>query len=196
MRGRGAQRYVSSEKRRGEVMSSVTLYTGGCRSGKSTLAVEHACGISENICFIATCVPQDDEMKSRVEKHQRERPACWRVIEEPLDLAGAIRSVDAAAHPAILVDCLTLWVCNLMCRETDPINGEKEMAGEAEKVIAAARQYAGDVIFVSNEVGMGIMPANAMARNYGDLAGRCNQVIAKGADRALFVSCGIAMTLK
>ena len=177
-------------------MGSITLYTGGCRSGKSTLAVKQACDISENVCFIATCVPQDNEMKRRVEKHQQERPASWHVIEEPLDVAGAISTVEASAHPVILIDCLTLWVCNLMCREKDPVKREQQMASEAEKVIDAAKQFAGDVIFVSNEVGMGIMPANAMARNYGDLAGRCNQVIATAADKAMFVSCGIAMTLK
>lgn len=175
---------------------AVTLYTGGCRSGKSTLAVEQARSLSENVCFIATCTPQDDEMKQRVKKHQAERPSTWQLIEEPLALADTITKVDPSAYPVILIDCLTLWVCNLMCHESNPLNKEKQMASEAKKLIDSANQYDGDIIFVSNEVGMGIIPANAMSRNYADLAGRCNQIIAKGADKAIFVSCGIGITLK
>ncbi|MBW8016165.1 MAG: bifunctional adenosylcobinamide kinase/adenosylcobinamide-phosphate guanylyltransferase [Planctomycetes bacterium] len=175
---------------------AVTLYTGGCRSGKSNLALEMAREVSESVCFIATCVPQDDEMHLRVKKHQQERPSSWRLIEEPLNLAGAISAVDRKNFPVVLVDCLTLWICNLMCAENDPLGCENQMAIEAEKIIDSARQYGGDVIFVSNEVGMGIMPVNAMSRNYADLAGRCNQVIAKGADKVIFVSCGIGIKLK
>lgn len=174
----------------------VTLYTGGCRSGKSSLAVEMAREISDNVCFIATCVPQDEEMHLRVSKHQAERPSSWKVIEEPVNVAEAVNGVDASAYPVILVDCLTLWVCNLMCQENDPLNTEEQMAIEAEKLIESAKQYDGEVIFVSNEVGMGIIPANAMARNYADLAGRCNQVIARGAEKVIFVSCGIGIALK
>lgn len=175
---------------------AVTLYTGGCRSGKSSLALETARQASENVCFIATCVPQDDEMHLRVKKHQQERPSDWKLIEEPLNLAGAISGVDRDECPVVLVDCLTLWICNLMCHQDNPLNSEKQMALEADKIIQSSRQYGGDVIFVSNEVGMGIMPVNAMSRNYADLAGRCNQVIAKGADKVIFVSCGIEINLK
>lgn len=174
----------------------VTLYTGGCRSGKSSLALEMARGISENVCFIATCVPQDEEMHLRVRKHQQERPSSWQLIEEPLELAKAISKIDSSSYPVLLVDCLTLWICNLMCQENQQLNCEKQMAVEAEKLIDSAKQYGGDVIFVSNEVGMGIMPADAMSRNYADLAGRCNQVIAREANKVIFVSCGIGITLK
>ena len=174
----------------------VTLYTGGCRSGKSGLAVELAKELSGKVCFIATCVPGDDEMRLRVKKHQEQRPASWQLVEEPVGLAQAISKVDAEAFGVILVDCLTLWVCNLMCREKDSLSREEEMAVEARGLIDAANQYGGDVIFVSNEVGMGIMPTNAMARNYADLAGCCNQVIAAGANKVVFVSCGIGITLK
>lgn len=174
----------------------VTLYTGGCRSGKSSLALDMALETSGNVCFIATCVPQDDEMHLRIKKHKDERPSSWKLIEEPLDIAGAIRNVDSSDCPVILVDCLTLWICNLMCEENKPLSCERQMTIEAEKLIDSAKQYGGDVILVSNEVGMGIMPTNAMARNYADLAGRCNQVIAKGADNVIFVSCGIGIILK
>ena len=174
----------------------VTLYTGGCRSGKSSLALEMARGTSKNVCFIATCVPQDEEMHLRVRKHQQERPSSWHLIEEPLELANAISNVDSSAYPVILVDCLTLWICNLMCEENKSLTTEEEMADKAEKLIDSAKQCGGEVIFVSNEVGMGIMPANVMSRNYVDLAGRCNQVIAREANKVIFVSCGIPITLK
>ena len=174
----------------------VTLYTGGCRSGKSSLALEMARKTSENVCFIATCIPQDEEMRLRVRKHQKEKPSSWDLIEEPLDLAGAISKVKPSAFPVILIDCLTLWVCNLMCREKNPLITEEKMAVEVEKLVDSAKQHGGEVIFVSNEVGMGIMPANAMSRNYADLAGRCNQVVAKGANKVIFVSCGIGIILK
>ena len=174
----------------------VTLYTGGCRSGKSSLALEMARETSENVCFIATCVPQDDEMRLRVKKHQEARPAGWQLIEEPIAVGDAISKVDSSAYPIILVDCLTLWICNLMCEEKNSLITEEEIAAQAEKLVDSAKQYGGEVIFVSNEVGMGIMPANAMSRNYADLAGRCNQVVAKGANKVIFVSCGIGITLK
>ena len=174
----------------------VTLYTGGCRSGKSGLALELAKEISEHACFIATCVPQDDEMRLRVKRHQDHRPSDWQLIEEPIALAQAIRKVDPLVCPVILIDCLTLWVCNLMCQEKDPLTTEQAMEIQAQKLIDAANEYEGEVIIVSNEVGMGVMPANAMARNYADLAGRCNQVIAAGAKRVVFVASGIGITLK
>ena len=174
----------------------VTLYTGGCRSGKSSMALEHARKLSEKVCFVATCVPQDEEMRLRVKKHQENRPASWDVIEEPLELAQSIKSVNSGHCPVILVDCLALWICNLMSREENAINSEQEMAVEAENVIQASREYGGEVILVSNEVGMGIMPVNDMARKYGDLVGRCNQVIASRADRVILASCGIGITLK
>ena len=177
-------------------MGKVTLYTGGCRSGKSRLACQQAGRLSEKVCFIATCVPQDDQMKQRVKKHQEQRPAGWHVIEEPLNVAEAIRTVDRRQFPVVLVDCLTLWVCNLMCQKALPVKTEQDIAIEAERLIESAREYGGDVFFVSNEVGMGIMPDNEMSRVYMDLAGRCNQVVAAGADTVIFVVSGVGLTLK
>lgn len=187
---------MSLENGKAELMGMITLYTGGCRSGKSRLASEQANKLSEKVCFIATCVPQDEEMKQRVQKHREDRPADWHVIEEPLNVSQVIRTVDRHLFPVILVDCLTLWVCNLMCKKTSPVKTEQDSSIEAEKLIESAREYGGDVIFVSNEVGLGIVPDNEMSRTYVDLAGRCNQAIAKGADNVIFVSCGIGITLK
>ena len=177
-------------------MGLLTLYTGGCRSGKSRLASEQANILSEKVCFIATCVPQDEQMKRRIQKHRRQRPANWQVIEEPLNVSEVIRTVDRREFPVVLVDCLTLWVCNLMCKESSPVKTEQDISMEAKKLIASAREYGQDVIFVTNEVGFGIVPDNEMSRTYVDLAGRCNQTIAKAADNVIFVSCGIGITLK
>ena len=177
-------------------MGMVTLYTGGCRSGKSEMAVDRAKASPGEVCFIATCVAGDDEMKMRVEKHRRNRPAGWKVIEEPVDVAGAIESVDSKTYPVVIVDCLTLWVCNLMCRENDPVKSEEDVAAYATELAEAASKFGGDVIFVTNEVGMGVIPANEMARNYADLAGRCNQIIAKGADEVIMAVSGQPLVLK
>ncbi len=174
----------------------VTLYTGGCRSGKSQMAVARAKAVSGEVCFIATCVAGDDEMKRRVENHRRNRPAGWKVIEEPVDVAGAIESVDSNAYPVVIVDCLTLWVCNLMCMESKPVRSEEDIAVFTAELSEAASKFDGEVIFVTNEVGMGVIPANEMARNYADLAGRCNQIIAKGADKVIMAVSGQPLVLK
>ena len=135
-------------------------------------------------------------MKRRVKKHQEQRPAGWHVIEEPLKVTEAIRTVDRQEFGVVLVDCLTLWVCNLMCQKARPVKTEQDIAIEAERLIESAREYGGDVLFVSNEVGMGIMPDNEIARVYTDLAGRCNQIIAAGADTVIFIVSGVPLTLK
>lgn len=177
-------------------MGRLTLLTGGCRSGKSDLAVKKARELSERVCLIATCVPEDDEMKARIAKHRSQRPRSWKVIEEPVHVAEAMHKVDSGKYQVVLVDCLTLWVCNLMRRQESAITTEEQIAEEAEKLVSAARQFDGDVIFVTNEVGMGIVPANEMARVYTGLVGRCNQVIAAGADTVIFVASGIPLILK
>ena len=177
-------------------MGQLILFTGGSRSGKSSMAVERAKELSEQVCFVATCVPQDDEMAARVAKHRLNRPVGWRVVEEPVNVAEAIGKINPEKYSVVLVDCIALWVCNLMHKAESKISTETQMAEEAQKVVDAAKGFSGDVIIVTNEVGMGVMPANAMARSYSDLIGRCNQVLAAGADRVEFVACGISLILK
>ncbi len=177
-------------------MSCVRLYTGGCRSGKSQAAVEKAKSISQNVCFIATCIPGDQEMRMRVENHRKQRPMNWHVIEEALDIATVLRNIDVEVYPVTIIDCVTLWICNLMCDQKDLMALEDIVSQQSESIISAARQYRGHVIFVTNEVGMGIMPVNNMARHYADLVGRCNQILASYADEVIFFSCGIGLPLK
>jgi adenosyl cobinamide kinase/adenosyl cobinamide phosphate guanylyltransferase len=156
----------------------ITLLIGGARSGKSALALRLAEG---EVVFIATAEPGDAEMAERIERHRAERPASWHTVEEPVDLAGALRSAPPDA--CVVIDCLTLWVANTM---------DEERAREAAAV-AASRP--GATIAITNEVGMGIVPANELAREYRDLLGRVNAIWAEAAERVLLVVAGRTLEL-
>lgn len=179
-------------------MAQVILVTGGSRSGKSSYAVRMAEASPGPRAFIATCSVIDDEMRERVEKHRQARDASrWKtVLEETVDLAGALHS--AGDHKVILVDCLTLWVNNLMheslARGSDMT--EDDVTRSCRALIEACERLSGTVIFVTNEVGMGIVPDNPLSRLFRDLAGRCNQVMAQGADVVTLVACGLHLNLK
>ncbi len=178
-------------------VSRVVLVTGGSRSGKSAHALRLAESRPGPWTFIATCPAIDEELARKIEAHRLERDAQqWATIEEQTDLAGAI--ARAGASGVILVDCLTLWVNNLMYRAA--LAGrevtEGELAGLTAAVLRAARAAAGTVIFVTNEVGLGIVPPEAPTRRYRDLVGRCGQTIGADADAAVLVVCGLAITLK
>ncbi len=167
------------------------LVLGGCRSGKSS----HALGLAEHMgnrrVFVATCVPRDDEMQSRVDRHRQERRDTWSTLEVPLDIAGAITTNSPSAD-VILVDCLTLWLSNLLMETQDMNRIRLRINGLAEAVKTAP----GTVILVSNEVGAGIVPENQLARCYRDLAGWTNQAIAAACDRVVWTVAGIPVTIK
>ena len=178
-------------------MAEIVLVTGGCRSGKSAYAQALAESLPPRRLFVATCPVTDEEMRRRIEAHQfARRDRGWETVEEQLDLAGALRR--APEHSAVLVDCLTLWVNNLMYRaEQDGRTvTEAEIATRAGDVLAAAASCRGTVVFVTNEVGLGVVPDNALARRYRDLVGRANQTIAAQADAVTLVTCGIPWHLK
>ncbi|WP_246805195.1 bifunctional adenosylcobinamide kinase/adenosylcobinamide-phosphate guanylyltransferase [Desulfosarcina cetonica] len=147
-----------------------TLVIGGCRSGKSSHAQALAEAVGPRRIYVATCVPHDDEMRERVARHQRERDASWRTLEEPVDLAGIIGRHGASAD-VMLIDCLTLWLSNLLMQTEDIVLIRQKIDGLAE----AVTQAPGAVVLVSNEVGAGIVPENRLARLYRDLAGWTNQ---------------------
>jgi adenosylcobinamide kinase/adenosylcobinamide-phosphate guanylyltransferase len=157
---------------------TLVLYLGGARSGKSRLAVERASASGAPVTFIATGEAGDDEMAARIEAHKRDRPQEWRTIEEPRDLAGALAGVPGG--DTALVDCLSLWVAN---------------GGEGDSALDAARARDGLTIAVSNEVGLGIVPVNALAREYRDTLGRVNAAWAAAADEAWFVVAGKTLRL-
>jgi adenosylcobinamide kinase/adenosylcobinamide-phosphate guanylyltransferase len=178
-------------------MARVILVTGGGRSGKSTFAQGLAESLGGRRTFIATCPVIDDEMAQRVRKHREARSAAaWTTIEEPVELAKALRS--DGVHEICLVDCLTLWVNNLLYEAgKDGLDvTEEEIAGRCAEILDACKSRTGTVIFVTNEVGLGIIPDNPLARKYRDLAGRCNQVIAAGAETVVLLVSGIPVTIK
>ena len=177
-------------------MGQITLVTGGSRSGKSSWAQKTAESMADRRVFIATCPVIDDEMRERIRKHRQARDGRnWHTIEEPLDIAGAIDS--GHEFPVALVDCLTLWINNMMYRaekENTAIT-ETDVAVECRSVMDAAKRHPGAVLLVTNEVGMGIVPENAQARLYRDLAGRCNQVVAEACDRVVLMVSGLPLEI-
>ncbi len=178
-------------------MAKLIFITGGSRSGKS----EHARKLCESLpgpsAFIATCPAVDDEMRERIKMHQVARSRSdWHTIEETIDLVGAMR--NAGEFDVVLIDCLTLWVSNLMQQtheQSDEIT-EETMAHCCGDLIDACKERAGTVVMVTNEVGMGIVPENAVARRFRDLSGRCNQLIAAAADEVILLVSGLPMNLK
>jgi adenosylcobinamide kinase/adenosylcobinamide-phosphate guanylyltransferase len=178
-------------------MGQIILVTGGSRSGKSSWAQNTAEAISDRRVFIATCPVIDEEMQERIRKHRKARnERNWHTIEEPLDIAGAIDS--SHEFPVALVDCLTLWINNLMYRagKENAAITETDIVMECRRVIGAAKLHPGAVVFVTNEVGMGIVPENAQARLYRDLSGRCNQVMAEACDRVVLMVSGLPLEMK
>ncbi len=166
---------------------TLVLLTGGARSGKSALALRLARDAGKSVVFIATAEPRDEEMTARIEQHRDERPEAWRTIEEPLALAQAIRA--AGDDATIVVDCLTLWVANVLERGRDPIP-------EGEDAARAAATRDGLVVVVTNEVGAGIVPTEPLARAYRDALGAVNAAWANVADRALLVVAGRVLELE
>ncbi len=179
-------------------MADIILVTGGARSGKSGFALEQAEKISSKRLFIATCPKIDEEMSKRVVRHQEERRGRgWASEEVELDLARVFKR-STNQYDVILIDCITLWVNNVLhkydlegTRLDDAVI--KQLCLEWLKV---AKTFKGTVICVTNEVGLGIVPDNELARNYRDLVGTCNQLIGSMATRAVLVSCGIPLVLK
>ncbi len=171
-------------------MPKVTYVTGGARSGKSRFALERAMTYDTRT-FIATAEPFDDEMHDRIRRHQDERDDLFETIEEPLDLAKAIHSVSDESE-IILLDCLTVWLGNLMHHHgaTDAPYPEEDAFLEALKTPPC------DVILVSNEIGFGIVPNDPLSRIYRDHAGRLNQQVAALADEAYLVVSGIPVKIK
>jgi adenosyl cobinamide kinase/adenosyl cobinamide phosphate guanylyltransferase len=161
---------------------TLVVFLGGARSGKSRLALERAVA---PVVFIATGEALDEEMADRIERHRGERPAEWQTVEEPVELERALADVPAGA--TAIVDCLSLWVANVL--EAQPV---EELAVRAART-AAERE--GLTIAVTNEVGLGIVPDNALARTYRDALGRVNAIWAEAADEAYFVVAGRALRL-
>ena len=169
---------------------SLVVLLGGARSGKSRLALELAAASEAGVTYIATAEALDDEMTARIDRHRAERPSSWATVEEPLDLRRAIASVDPGG--TCVVDCLSLWVSNLMLR------GDESglVAAEAEACAALGAQRTGLTVAVTNEAGLGVVPATPLGREYRDLLGAVNRTWVDAAERAAFVVAGKVLPLE
>jgi adenosylcobinamide kinase / adenosylcobinamide-phosphate guanylyltransferase len=166
---------------------SLTLVLGGARSGKSRYAEALVTALPQPWFYIATGEPRDNEMAARIAEHRARRGGQWQTIEAPRDLAAALAVVPAGA--AILIDCLTLWLSNVMLADAD-------VDAETSRFENALIGRTGPVVLVANEVGLGIVPENALARRFRDAAGRLNQRLATVADRVVLLVAGIPMQVK
>ena len=164
-----------------------TFLVGGARSGKSTLAVRLASALDGPVVVVATAEPRDDEMAERIRAHRAARPSEWDVVEAPLGLLGAIEGVREDA--GVVLDCLTLWVSNAF-------EAGEDVEGEAFKVASALATRSAPSVVVSNEVGLGIVPASELARRYRDALGRVNASFAAQAERSYLVVAGRGLPLE
>jgi len=173
-------------------LKETILVIGGCRSGKSRHALELAEKISgSKRTFFATCMPLDDEMKERIDRHKKERDKSWKTVETSLELPEAINE-SSREGDIILVDCLTLWINNVLMETEDPDIINQRI----HKLIITLKEVKCSIILVSNEVGAGIVPENRLARQFRDLAGFTNQKIAECADSVIWMVAGIPVSIK
>lgn len=170
---------------------AITLVLGGARSGKSRYAEELAAKTKQHVVYVATAKIKDEAIAKRVSAHQHDRPADWVTVESPLAL-GAVLEQYAKSNTTVLVDCLTMWVTNLLCEQDAPL----ALADQNTALFSALTSIDGEVIFVSNEVGMGIIPMGELTRDYVDIAGRLHQDIAALAGKVVLVVAGLPMVLK
>ncbi|OTG80375.1 bifunctional adenosylcobinamide kinase/adenosylcobinamide-phosphate guanylyltransferase [Acinetobacter sp. ANC 4648] len=166
------------------------LILGGARSGKSRLAEHIAQDSVLDVTYIATAQAWDDEMQSRIAHHQQQRPSHWTVLEEPIFLADRLLEIDQV-NQCILVDCLTLWMTNLLLHE----NAELQML-QCQKLLKTLPKLQSKVILVSNETGLGVIPMGEISRKFVDEAGRLHQQLGQIADKVVFCVAGFPMILK
>lgn len=169
---------------------SVTLILGGARSGKSRRCQVLAEQAKKPVLYVATApmIEGDAEWTARIERHRQERPQHWRLIEEPLALAELL-DAEASSDVVVMVDCLTLWLSNVLYADRDA-------EAETARLCRALRNAQGEVLLVSNEVGLGLVPESPLGRSFRDAQGRLNQAVAELADKVEFVAAGLPLLLK
>lgn len=167
-----------------------TLILGGARSGKSALAEQLASRFGDGVTYVATAQAFDAEMAERIAHHRARRPSAWTDVEEPIHLAAALRA-HAAPDRCLLVDCLTLWLSNLL-----GVDDGAHFQRERGELLDTLPSLPGEVVFVSNEVGLGIVPMGELTRRYVDEAGRLHQMLATRCERVLLVAAGLPLALK
>ena len=172
----------------------LVLVLGGARSGKST-AAEHMARDGRRVLFIATAEALDEAMRRRIAAHRRYRPEHWDTLEEPIHVGDAVRPV-VGRYDTFVLDCLTLWVSNLLLKDGEAADAESRILAEVSSLIDLIVEGGGRWILVSNEVGQGIVPASPLGREYRDVLGRVNQLVASRADKAYLMVAGLALELK
>lgn len=174
-------------------MGKITFIVGGARSGKSSYALKAALksGPGRRVAFIATCEGLDDEMRRRISLHRKSRPEGWKTFEEPRNVAALLKKTGGR-FDLIVIDCLTLLISNLRLGGKGGASIEKDM----KNIVRALKRGKADSIIVSNEVGLGIVPENQLARDFRDIAGRANQITAAAADNVFFMISGIPWRIK
>lgn len=166
------------------------LILGGARSGKSRLAEQTAINMQLAVTYVATAQALDPEMQSRIKHHQNQRPAHWSLVEEPLYLAKALQKIDRP-NQIILVDCLTLWLTNLLL-----LDDQSVQQPECEQLLKVLPTLESEIILVSNETGLGVVPLGEISRRFVDEAGRLHQALGQIADKVMFCVAGFPMILK
>lgn len=168
----------------------IQFILGGARSGKSRLAEQTAIASNKPVAYIATAQAWDNEMQERIVHHQAQRPAAWTLVEEPLHLAARLKQLDQAGH-VILVDCLTLWMSNLLMQKDENIQ-----ADECAQLLQVLPSLQAEILLVSNETGLGIVPMGQISRKFVDESGRLHQQLGQIADKVIFCVAGFPMILK
>lgn len=179
-------------------MGRIILVTGGARSGKSRFAEQYVARVGRHIGYIATAEVYDEEMAFRVKLHRQRRPAEWKTYEAPLDAHKALREAGRECD-AVLFDCLTLYMSNILCSLDSIADSHQNYSLAKEKLdalIEQAKANQGTTVFVTNEVGSGIVPGEHLSREYRDIAGIANQWMARAADEVYLVVCGLAVNIK
>ncbi len=183
----------------------VVLVTGGARSGKSAFAERYVEKDAEEGVYVATAQSFDDEMERRIGMHRSRRDEAgfvWKTVEEPLRLPERVEALDfeynvyRSGHTTVLVDCLTLWLSNLLMQWGEEPDAEARCLARVDELVSALRRFQGTIVLVTNEVGWGIVPATPLGRLYRDAAGRMNQKVAAVSDQVFLVSSGIPIELK
>ncbi len=170
-------------------MGKLIFVTGGARSGKSVFAQKLANNLSKKVTYIATAQARDKEMELRIKIHRKNRPSHWKTVEREKNITEVLSRI-AEKSEVILLDCLTLLISNLL------LSGEKKILKEIRRLVDEAKRAKATVLIVSNEVGMGIVPDNRLARRFRDMAGRANQIVAQAADEVYLVVSGMSMKIK
>lgn len=172
----------------------LTLVLGGVRAGKSAYA-QRLAAKGERVLFVATAEARDQDMEARIEAHRESRPSNWDTLEEPVDLVAALKPL-IHCYDTVLLDCLTLWVSNLLLGDSDAESSRKDILSETRRLVDLYKCGGASWIVVSNEVGLGVVPATKLGHVFADELGRVNQVVAAEADDVYFMVAGLPLKLK